>query len=360
MDRGPVCVGDLRRLAADRLEPAIWDFLEGGAEDERTLADNGAAFGRAVLRPRVLAAATAPTLDVTVFGSRLSLPVFAAPVGLQRLAHPEGELATCRAVARAGSLMVVSHISTVPVEELAQAGCPLWFQLYPLKDPGETRALVARAVAAGCRALVVTVDAPRIGRRERDLRNAFALPAGLLPAHLPTTAGPILHQGAPGASAIAAHARLSFDDAFDWRKLERLACDASLPLVVKGVLTAEDARLAAAHGAQGIIVSNHGGRQLDGVLSSLEALEEVVDAAGTCTVMLDGGVRRGTDVLKARALGARAVFIGRPLVWGLAVGGAEGVSRVFDMFKAELEHAMVLAGCGRFEGVGRDAISWRR
>jgi 4-hydroxymandelate oxidase len=344
----PLNLADYERLAALRADPIVWDYIQGGSDDELTLRANREAFARLTLHPRVLAAVDTCDLSTTVLGTPLPVPILIAPTGLHKLVHADGEHATARAAAASGALMVVSTMSTVAVEDLARAGGPLWFQLYILKDRKLTTALVRRAEAAGCRALVVTVDAPRLGRRERDLRNRFALPSQLVPAHVPVAH---LHDAGADRSSLAAHARSEFEHALGWDTIAWLRSLTSLPIVLKGILTAEDARHAQAAGVQGIIVSNHGGRQLDGVPAAIDALAEVVAAAGACEVFLDGGVRRGTDVLKARALGARAVLIGRPVLWGLLVDGAEGVAAVLEQLRSELELSMALSGRARWRDV---------
>jgi 4-hydroxymandelate oxidase len=258
-----------------------------------------------------------------------------------------------RAAGAAGTVMVVSTMSNRTLEDIAAAASgPLWFQLYAMKDKELTRSLIQRAEAAGYRALVLTVDTPRMGRRERDMRNGFALPEDLVPANLPRAAAAPVHQREEGASAIARHVQQAFDDALSWETLAWILGSTRLPVVLKGVLTGEDAARAAREGVSGIIVSNHGGRQLDGVPATLDALGEVAEAAGgRAEVFLDGGVRRGTDVLKARALGARAVLVGRPALWGLMARGEAGAAHVLELFRAEIEHAMVLAGRARWDDI---------
>jgi len=267
------------------------------------------------------------------------MPLLVAPTAFQRLADPEGELATARAAAAAGTVMCLSTLSSVSPAELAAAapGAPQWFQLYWSQDRGFTGELVAAVKEAGFRALVLTVDFPVAGRRERDVRAAFALPDDLPLPNLPVR-----------LEREDFHRELGMivDPALTWRDLEWLTSACDLPLVVKGVLTAEDALLAAEHGAAAVVVSNHGGRQLDGVPATLDVLPEVVEAAGErVEVLLDGGIRRGTDVLKALALGARATFVGRAVVWGLAAGGEEGAVQVLELLRTETEVGLKLLGC---------------
>lgn len=336
---------DFERAAHERLDDLTYDYYAGGARDEITLSENHAAFDRLRLRYRVLRGLGDRDLSIELFGRRLSSPVFAAPTAFQRMAHPDGELATARACAAAGTVMVLSTLSTRRIEEVASAGGPVWFQLYVYRDRGATEALVRRAEEAGCEALVFTVDAPVLGMRERDVRNRFHLPEGLALENL-TAEGA---RGVPprtGDSGLAAYVAELLDPSLDWDDVAWLRSITSLPILVKGVVHPADARLAVEHGASGIVVSNHGGRQLDTSLATIEALPDVVEAVGgQIPVLLDGGVRRGTDVVKALALGASAVAVGRPILWGLAVDGEEGVSAILGILHAELDLALALCGC---------------
>ena len=331
----PINVWDYEQLAEAKLDANAHAYFAGGAGDEVTLRDNLAAFERRKLRPRVLVDVSSVSTATTILGTEVALPILIAPLALQRMAHPDGELATARAAAAAGTIMCLSTAATAPPAEVAAAapGAPRWFQVYVFADRAETEDLIAEAVASDFSALVLTVDAPHLGRRERDIRIDFTIPEHL------TVAGDI----------FGGH----FDTGLSWHDLEWLA-GYGLPVVVKGILTAEDARLACEHGAAAVVVSNHGGRQLDGVSSSLDALEEVVDAIdGRAEVLLDGGVRRGTDVLKALALGAHAVLIGRAMVWGLAVAGEEGVTDVLRLLQREVELGLALLGCASPAAVSR-------
>jgi isopentenyl diphosphate isomerase/L-lactate dehydrogenase-like FMN-dependent dehydrogenase len=283
----------------------------------------------------------------TVLGTEVALPLLVAPTAFHRLAHPDGELATARAAASAGTVMCLSTLSSATPAELAAAapGAPHWFQLYLSQDRGFTADLLAAVVEAGFQALVLTVDFPVAGRRERDLRTAFTLPDDLPAPNLPVTLARRDFHAALGQIV---------DTSLTWRDLEWLHSTCSLPLVVKGVLTSEDALLAAEHGAAAVIVSNHGGRQLDGVPATLDVLPEVADAVGErVEVLLDGGIRRGTDVLKALALGARAALAGRAVLWGLAAGGEEGVTRVLALLGNEIEVGLKLLGCASPDAVTR-------
>jgi isopentenyl diphosphate isomerase/L-lactate dehydrogenase-like FMN-dependent dehydrogenase len=320
---GPVNIWDYERLAEDKLDANAHAYFAGGAGDEVTLRDNVAAFERRKLRPRVLVDVAEVSTATSVLGTKIALPVVIAPLAMQRLAHPDGEEATARAAAAAGTIMCLSSAATCAPAELSEG--QRWFQVYVWRPRTKTEAAVEQAVASGYSALVLTVDVPYLGRRERDVRVGFSVPENLI------VQGDLFGEG--------------FDASVSWRDLEWLA-GYGLPVVVKGLLTAEDAELACEHGAAAVVVSNHGGRQLDGVSATLDVLEEVVDAVGgRAEVLLDGGVRRGTDVLKALALGARAVLIGRAMVWGLAVAGEKGVADVLRMFRKEVELGLALLGC---------------
>jgi len=328
----PVNIWDYERLAEEKLDVNAHAYFAGGAGDEVTLRDNVAAFERRKLRPRVLVDVGGVSTKTSVLGAELALPVLIAPLAMQRMAHPDGEEATARAAAAAGTIMCLSSAATCAPADLPMDG-PRWFQVYVWRPRSRTEAAIEEAVAAGYSALVLTVDVPYIGRRERDVRVDFKVPEHL------TVQGDLFGGG--------------FDATVSWRDLEWLA-GYGLPVVVKGLLTAEDAELACEHGAAAVVVSNHGGRQLDGVPATLDALEEVVDAVdGRAEVLLDGGVRRGGDVLKALALGARAVLIGRAMLWGLAVAGEEGVADVLRLLQTEIELGLALLGCTSPDDVSR-------
>jgi isopentenyl diphosphate isomerase/L-lactate dehydrogenase-like FMN-dependent dehydrogenase len=334
----PVNLWAYERLAEERLDAGAFGYFAGGSSDEWTLRENVAAFNRWVLRPRVLVDVGSVTTRTTVLGADVSMPILVAPTAFNRLAHPEGEAAVARAAAAADTVFCLSTLASVSPAELAAAApeARRWFQLYWARDRGFTGELVVAAAEAGFEAIVLTVDLPAGGRRERDLRAAFEVPTELPLPNLPR----------PLRGELQAALSEMVDPTITWRDLDWLASLSDLPLVVKGILTAEDARLACRHGAAAIVVSNHGGRQLDGVPASLDALPEVVEeCAGEVTVLLDGGVRRGGDVLKAIALGARAVLVGRAPLWGLAVGGEEGARHVLELLRAELVLALTLLGC---------------
>jgi (S)-3,5-dihydroxyphenylglycine transaminase len=327
---------DYALLARARLEAGVWDFIAGGAGEERTVAANLEAFERLRLRPRVLTGAAEPDTGVTVLGRRWAVPVGIAPMAYHTLVDPAGEVATAGGAGLAGAPLIVSMFAGRALEEIAAAAsAPLWLQVYCFKDRLATRRLVERALGAGFEAVVLTVDAPHLGRRLRDLRNRFRLPAGLRPANLVGS----------DFSVPASHALGQFDASLDWSVVSWLRSITPLPLLLKGIMTASDALRAAEAGVAGIVVSNHGGRQLDGVAGTLDVLPEIAGAvAGRCAVLLDGGIRRGTDVLASLALGADAVLVGRPVLHGLAVGGGAGVARVLSIVIEELADAMRLAG----------------
>jgi len=342
----PLRVQDYEDLARARMEPSTWDYLQGGSDDEVTLRSNREAFARLHLRPRVLVDVSRCELSTQVVGTSMAVPLLVAPMAYHRLAHPEGEVATARGAGAVGVPLVVSTFSSRTLEDVAAAAQgPLWLQVYCFRRREVTASLLRRAEAAGYRALVLTVDAPRLGRRERDLRNGFGLPPHVQAANFSHELTATLSTREQGNSGIARHAQEAFDTSMSWEVVEWVRSVSRLPLLLKGVLTAEDAARAASLGVDGVIVSNHGGRQLDGALSALEALPEVVRAVGDrCEVLMDGGIRRGTDVLKALALGARAVLVGRPVFWGLAAEGEQGVSHLLSLLREELELAMALAG----------------
>ncbi|AZM56547.1 aminotransferase [Streptomyces sp. WAC 01529] len=336
--RPPLSLGEFETRARARVRPEVWDFIEGGAGEERTLTANRQAFTRARLRTRVLTGAAESRLATTVLGRRWAAPLAVAPMAYHTLVHAEGEIATARAAGSAGLPFVVSTFAGQTFEDIARAAeSPLWLQVYCFRDRGTTRRLIERAKRAGFEALVLTADTPRLGRRPRDLRNGFRLPPGVVPANLPADGGDY--------TSPSDHSRTAMDPALDWSVVDWLRSVGGLPVLVKGVMTAEDAVLAVEAGADGIIVSNHGGRQLDGAQATLDVLAEVTAAAaGRCAVLLDGGVRRGTDVLTALALGADAVLLGRPVLHGLAVAGQEGVAQVLNLVTEELAEAMALTG----------------
>lgn len=349
---------ELEQLAQATLPKVYWDYYASGADDESCLRRNREAFERVTLHPHVLVDVSRRELATTVLGQPIALPVGVAPMAFHRLAHSDGELASVRAAGDAGTVFVLSAMSNTAVEDVvAAASAPVWFQLYIYPDRAATKALVERVEAAGCRALVVTTDTPTIGRRERDVRNGFALPPGLEMVNLYGT-GRTQLEPVEGDSALTSYAARMMDPSLTWDMVGWLRSITSLPVVLKGIVRADDAVRAVEHGAAGIMVSNHGGRQLDAAPATLDVLPRIADAvAGRVEVFVDGGVRRGTDVLKALALGARAVFIGRPILWGLAAGGREGASAVLRVVRREVDLAMALCGCPSVASVTRDLVA---
>jgi 4-hydroxymandelate oxidase len=334
---------DAEAAARQRLDPVYYDYFASGAQDEVTVAANEAAYRRRSLIPRVLSGCGPPRLETALLGRATSMPVLMAPTAFHRLAWPEAEVATARAAAAADVIMIAAMLSTVTVEEIAATGATLWFQLYIQPDLAFTESLVRRAEAAGCRALVVTVDSPALGRNERGDRNDFHdLPPGVYCANM----------GGDG------HVRqVVLSPAISWAHVDWLRGITTLPILLKGVLHPADARLAVEHGVDGLIVSNHGGRQLDTTPASLDRLEPVAEAVGgRVPLLIDGGVRRGTDVAKALALGASAVAIGRPVLWGLAVAGEPGVRRVLELLRTELANALTLLGVASPGDLTRDQV----
>jgi 4-hydroxymandelate oxidase len=329
----PFNVADYEAAAAERLDAGTYAYFAGGAGDEVTLRDNVEAYRRWQLRPRVLVDVDDSSPATTVLGREISMPLLVAPMAYQRLAHPDGEVAMARAAAAADTIMCLSTLATSTAEDVAATGVPRWFQLYVFRDAGVTRQLVDHARDNGFEALVVTVDAPVLGHRDRDVRLGFAIPHDM----------PVPALGRGGVTPVEALALMS--RSLTWPDIEAFAASAGLPVVVKGVLTAEDAHLACEHGAAALVVSNHGGRQLDGVAATIDVLSEVVEAVdGRIEVLVDGGIRRGTDVVKALGLGARAVLAGRAPLWGLAVDGEEGARRVLELLHDEIALALQLVG----------------
>ena len=331
-------------LARRRLSKMAYDYVRSGGGDEISMRANRAGFERLQLEPSVLVDVSQIDTRVNLFGSEFESPILLAPVAYHRLYHAEGEIGTARGASAAGAGLVISTFTTTSIDEIARnTQQPIWFQLYVQRDREFTKDMVQRAVAAGCKAVCVTVDTPVLGNRYGQL--SFGLPKGMECVHL-------RGMKAPGSAQVTGHKTKRaniydalFDPSFNWNDLEWLRKVAGVPVLVKGVLSAEDGRRAVSCGADGVIVSNHGGRNLDTVPATIDALPRVVEAvAGRIPVMLDSGIRRGTDVLMALALGAKAVFIGRPYVYGLAVGGAKGVERVILILRDELERAMALTG----------------
>ncbi|HEU4365743.1 MAG TPA: alpha-hydroxy acid oxidase [Candidatus Krumholzibacteria bacterium] len=352
-----VNLADFETAAAARLPRMVYDYYAGGALDELTLRDIRSAYDRIPLWYRTLVDVSRRSLATTVLGESVSMPVLVAPTAFHAMAHPDGELATARAARAAGTLMIVSTLSNTSVEDIArETPGPLWFQLYIYRDRAATSDLVQRVEAAGCGAIMLTVDAPVLGPRERDVRNRFALPDGLAVRNLLGSGQGTVAREAAG-SGLAAYVSSFIDPAISWRDVEWLRSVTRLPLVVKGLARADDARRAVAMGVDGVVVSNHGGRQLDTAPATIDALPYVVEAvAGGAEVYVDGGVRRGVDVIKALARGARAVLLGRPVLWGLAVEGERGVTRVLEILRGEIDNAMALCGCPSIADIDPDLL----
>jgi len=373
----PLTIADFRQIARRRLPKFVFDYVDGAAGDETTMHRNEAALAELRFHPRQQVDVSKRSMETTLLGRRLSMPMLLGPTGLQRLVHRRADLEVARAAGDADIPFVVSASTAFTVEQIADAGSgDLWLQIYPWRDRRALKHVVTRAIAAGYSTLVVTVDVPLLGRRERDLRNGMSIPPRISPRNVYQGArhprwvthllrGPEItfvnfKDLAPGSKGMALMRWVNDEltnPAAEWSELQWLRRLWPGPLVVKGVLTVEDARAAVREGADAIVVSNHGGRQLDGTPATAEVLPRVVDAVGDRTeVLVDGGIRRGDDILKALALGARAVLVGRPYWWGLAADGAHGVGAVIDVFRNELDMAMALSGRPTVDSIGRDLL----
>ena len=333
-------VDDAERLAEQAVTPEAWSYMVGGAGDERTLRWNREAFSHYRLRPRVLVDVSSVSTETFVLGTPVAMPALVAPMAFQQIAHEEGEVAMARGAAAAGTLMCVSTVATATPAEIAEAapGAPRWLQIYVFRDRGVSDEVIAQALEAGFTALVLTADLPVYGIRHRESLTGFEAPEDAVPA--------IVAARERGGEKEGHHSLGLLESGLEWDYVTELCERWKVPVLVKGLVTAEDADLACQHGASGVVVSNHGGRQLDGAIASLEALPEVVEVVGDrAEVYLDGGVRRGTDVVMALALGARAVLVGRPALYGLAFGGSKGVEQVLEILREETENALALLGC---------------
>ncbi|KAK1324471.1 Peroxisomal (S)-2-hydroxy-acid oxidase GLO1 [Acorus calamus] len=349
-------VSEYEAIAKEKLPKMVYDYYASGAEDQWSLKENRNAFSRILFRPRILIDVTKIDMTTTVLGYKISMPIMVAPTAFQKMAHPDGEYATARAASAAGTIMTLSSWATSSVEEVASTGPGIrFFQLYVYKDRNVVEQLVRRAERAGFKAIALTVDTPRLGRREADIKNRFTLPP-----HLTLKNFDGLNLGKmdkSNDSGLASYVAGQIDRSLSWKDVKWLQTITTMPILVKGVMTAEDTRLAIQSGAAGIIVSNHGARQLDYVQATISCLEEVVKAAqGRVPVFLDGGVRRGTDVFKAMALGASGIFIGRPVVFSLAAEGELGVRKVLQMLREEFELTMALSGCRSLSEITRNHI----
>ncbi len=354
----PLNLFELEELAKEKLPRIAYDYFASGAWDEITLRRTRAAYDEIMVHYRVLVDVSRRNLTTSLFGQSLAMPLLLAPTAFHKLAHPDGELATARAAGAAGIPMILSSLSTTTVEDvLGAATGPVWFQLYINKDRGFTRELLARVETAGCKAVMLTVDTPEWGRRERDVRNGFHLPPGLSAINLllSNERGEVI--GQTGAGMGQAFTWM-LDASVTWKDVDWLCSLTKLPVILKGICRPDDARRSLQHGVAGLVVSNHGARQMDTAPATIEVLPGIVEAVqGKIPVLLDGGIRRGLDILKALALGANAVQIGRPVLWGLACGGQQGVHKVLEMLRQELDLAMALAGCPDLKSITRDLVS---
>ncbi|XP_020586327.1 peroxisomal (S)-2-hydroxy-acid oxidase GLO4-like [Phalaenopsis equestris] len=350
MENNLTIVKEFEDLARQALPKMYYDYFRGGAEDEFTLRENVEAFQRIRLNPRVLINVSSINMSTSLLGFKLSAPILVAPTGGQKFAHLEGEVATARAAAACNTIMVLSFASSCTIEEVASSCNAVRFlQLYVYKQRYVSAKVVQRAESCGFKAILLTVDTPRLGRREADIKNKMvAIKLGNLEGLLSVDVND------EGSSNLQAFANGTLDPSLSWKDIAWLKSITKLPILIKGILTAEDARKAVEFGVSGIVVSNHGGRQLDYVPATISVLEEVVQAvSGAVPVLVDGGVRHGTDIFKAIALGAKAVMVGRPIVYGLAAKGELGVRNVIGILKNELEQTLALAGCPSVEDISR-------
>lgn len=353
----PITISDFEVIAKEKLTQMAYDYYSSGANDEITLKENCDAYRKICLKYRVLVDVSNRDLSTEIFGSKISMPVMIAPTAFHRMAHDEGEVAVARAAGAAGTIMILSTLSNSAVEDVVKASAgTVWFQLYVFKDREITKDLIKSAEAAGCKAIVLTVDAPLLGTRERDVKNKFNLPEGITVKNLESVFKENLVTG--NDSGLSGYVSQHLDASLNWNDIAWLKSVTNLPLVIKGISCKEDAILSVEHGADGIVVSNHGGRQLDTCRATINVLPEVADAVhGKIEILIDGGVRRGTDVLKALALGAKAVLIGRPVIWGLAVDGENGVTAVLEIFRKEFDLAMALCGCDSLKKITKDLVA---
>ena len=379
--RTAVTVDDFRRIARRRLPRGVFDYIDGGAEDERTMVANAGSFANLEFLPNVLRDVSRIDTSTTLLGKHIPLPLVLAPTGYSRIAHSQGEVSVARAAARAGLPYSLSTMSTRSIEEVAAASDgPKWFQVYTWKDRGLVRELVERARAADYEALWLTVDTAVLGRRERDVRNGYAFPPQLGPGtildgllhpawsldfltHEPMVFANVSHHADHGADArmpMAEHVMKNFDQKLSWDDVEWLQSIWDRPLVLKGIQTVEDARRAVSVGVQGIGLSNHGGRQLDGAPVPIELVEPVAqELQGAAAIICDGGIRRGSDIVKALALGADACSIGRPYLYGLGAAGERGVDQVLRLLQEGVERTMALTGRRSIPEIDRDLVRWR-
>lgn len=357
LDAEALNIFELEQVAKEKLPAIAYDYYRSGAWDEITLKANRESYEKLKIHYRVLVDVADRDLSTTVFGQKISFPIMVAPTAFHKLAHPDGELATARAAVGAGTIMTLSSLSTTTIEEVAAAtNKNFWFQLYINKNREYTRDLVSRAESAGAKALVVTVDTPMWGRRERDVRNGFHLPPGLSAINLVKYDKDAVTKGQSGSGLGQSFAWM-LDATLQWKDMDWLAGITRLPIILKGVCRSDDARIALQHGVKGIVVSNHGGRQMDSAPATIDVLPSIVDAVGNdLTILMDGGIRRGLDAMKAIAQGAKAVLVGRPVLWGLAAGGQVGVEKALSILRTELDLAMALSGCRNVREINRNLL----
>ncbi|XP_053143402.1 2-Hydroxyacid oxidase 1 isoform X1 [Hemicordylus capensis] len=360
MSERPICLADFEQHAKKLLPKSVYDYYRSGADDQQTLAENVAAFSRLKLYPRMLRNVSVLDLSTSILGQEISMPICVAATAMQCMAHADGETATVRACRSMGTGMMLSSWATSSIEEVSQAApkAICWLQLYIYKDREVTRSLVQRAEKSGYKGIFLTVDTPFLGKRLDDVRNKFQLPPHLRMKNFETNDLAFSSEKGYGEnSGLSVYVAEAIDPSINWEDVKWLRGLTSLPVVAKGILRADDAREAVKHGVDGILVSNHGARQLDGVPATIEVLPEIVEAVGgKVEVFLDGGIRKGTDVLKALALGAKAVFIGRPAIWGLVYQGEDGVKQVLQIMKEEFQLAMALCGCQSVKAIDRTLV----
>jgi len=353
----PINISDFEFLAGEKLHKSVFDYYSGGANDEITLKENCEAFKRIFLKYRILVDVSKRDLSTEVLGQKISMPVIVAPTAFHKIAHPDGESATAKASGNAGTIMILSTLSNTSIEDVVKASTgSVWFQLYVFRDREITKELIRKAEAAGVKAIVLTVDTPLLGQREKDMRNKFDLPNGLEIANLAFVSKTNLIVN--NDSGLAGYVKENLDPSLSWKDIDWLRSVTSLPVILKGIACKEDALIAVDHNVDGIVVSNHGGRQLDTCCAAIDVLPEISDAVkGNTEIFMDGGIRRGTDILKAVALGAKAVLTGRPVLWGLTYNGCNGVTDVLNIFKKEFDLAMALCGCTNVNSISKELIA---
>jgi 4-hydroxymandelate oxidase len=349
---------DFETEAIHQLDAMTLAYYASGADEEQTLQHNQKAWQKIRLRPRGFVDVSTIDPTTTVLGQKISFPLLISPMAFQQLAHPNGEAEMASAAGKAGTIYCLSTISNIPMAKVVESTLgPVWFQLYVDRDRSRAKQLVQKAKDSGCQALIVTVDTPLLGNRERDVRLGFSMPPHLRLPNLPNAGKELTETSEDPNSALANFAKNSLDSSLTWKDFESFVNSTDLPVIAKGILRADDARRAVDHGAKAVIVSNHGGRQLDTAIPTAWALPEVVRAVGDeVEVYVDGGIRKGTDILKAISLGANAVLVGRPLLWGLSVNGAAGCRSVLEILEKEFKLAMALSGSPTINHCTKDLI----